>query len=90
MKIKVKIVLLLANMMVLGTVLTGCGQISVSAKQVQIELGGEVPSDLSDYVYMVDLVDGTSYIEPLLCSWEKVSFIKLDGIFDVFLGLVCI
>ena len=52
MKIKVKIVLLLANMMVLGTVLTGCGQISVSAKQVQIELGGEVPSDLSDYVYI--------------------------------------
>ena len=38
---------------------------------------------------MVDLVDGTSYIEPLLCSWDKVSFIKLDDIFDLFLGLVC-
>lgn len=52
MKIKVKIMLLIANIMILGIVLTGCGQISVSAKQVQIELGGEIPSDLSDYVYI--------------------------------------
>ena len=35
MKIKVRTLLLIANMMILGTVLTGCGPISVSDEQVQ-------------------------------------------------------
>jgi hypothetical protein len=41
------------------------------------------------FVYMVDYVDGLSYIEPLLHSWGKAYLIMVDCVFDVFLDLVC-
>lgn len=52
MKIKTKIVLFLVNMLVLGIVLSGCGETSILPKEVQIELGEEVPSNVSDYIYI--------------------------------------
>lgn len=52
MKIKTKIMWLLANMLTLGIVLFGCGQISILPKQVRLELGEEVSSNVSDYVYI--------------------------------------
>ena len=52
MKVKTKIMLFLVSMLMLGIVLTGCGEISILPKEVQIELGEEVPSNVSDYIYI--------------------------------------
>jgi hypothetical protein len=38
---------------------------------------------------MVDYVDGFSYIEPPLHPWDEAYLIRMDDVFDVFLGLVC-
>ena len=52
MKVKTKIMVFLVNVLVLGIALPGCGKISVLPKEVQIELGEEVPSNVSDYIYI--------------------------------------
>lgn len=52
MKRNNRIVLLILHMIIIEIILSGCGQISISPKQVRIELGGEVSSDISDYVYV--------------------------------------
>ena len=40
-------------------------------------------------VYMVDYIDGFSYIEPSLHPWDEAYLILMDDVFDVFLDLVC-
>ena len=52
MKVKTKIMVFLVNVLVLGIALPGCGKISVLPKEVQIELGEEVPSNVTDYIYI--------------------------------------
>ena len=42
-----------------------------------------------EFVYIVDYVDGFSYIEPSLYPWDKAYLIMVDNYFDVFLDLVC-
>jgi hypothetical protein len=37
-----------------------------------------------EFVYIVDYVDGFSYIEPSLHPWDEANFIMLDDLFDVF------
>lgn len=41
------------------------------------------------FVYIVDSVDGFSYIEPFLHAWDEAYLILMDDVFDVFLDLVC-
>jgi hypothetical protein len=37
----------------------------------------------------VDYLDGFSYIEPSMHSWDDTYLILMDDVFDVFLDLVC-
>ncbi|ERE66748.1 hypothetical protein H671_8g19208 [Cricetulus griseus] len=42
------------------------------------------------FVYMVDYIDGFSYVEPSLHSWDKVCFIfMVDDFSDVFFDSIC-
>ena len=41
------------------------------------------------FVYMMDYIDGFSYIEPSLHPWVEIYLIMVDDVFDVFLDLVC-
>ena len=43
----------------------------------------------SEFVYIVDYIDGFSYIEPSLHPWDEAYLIMVNGGFDVFLDLVC-
>lgn len=58
MKVKTKIMLFLINILMLGIVLPGCGEISILPKEVQIELGEEVPSNVTDYIYIETHMSG--------------------------------
>lgn len=50
--------LFLINILMLGIVLPGCGEISILPKEVQIELGEEVPSNVTDYIYIETHMSG--------------------------------
>lgn len=52
MKMKTKIVILIVIAIILGIVLASREQTVILPKQVQIELGKEIPSDVSDYIYI--------------------------------------
>jgi hypothetical protein len=39
-----------------------------------------------EFVYIVDYIDGFSYIEPSLHSWDQAYSIMRDDHFDVFLN----
>jgi hypothetical protein len=41
-----------------------------------------------EFVYIVDYVDGFSYIEPSLHPWDEAHLIMVDNCFDVFLDSV--
>jgi hypothetical protein len=41
-----------------------------------------------EFVYIVDSVDGFSYIQPSLHYWDEAYLIMIDDHFDVFLDLV--
>ena len=41
-----------------------------------------------EFVYIVDYVDGFSYIEPFLHLWGEVFFMVVNDGFDVVLGLI--
>ena len=41
------------------------------------------------FVYVVDFIDGFSYIESSLHTWDAIYFIVLNVYFDVFLDFVC-
>jgi len=42
------------------------------------------------FVYMVDYIDGFSYIDPIYThSWDESYLIMMDNIFDVLLDSVC-
>ena len=41
-----------------------------------------------EFVYIVDYIDGFSYIEPSLHLWDEVYLIMIDDSFDVFLELI--
>jgi hypothetical protein len=42
-----------------------------------------------EFVYIVDYVDGFSYIEPSLHLWDEAYLIIVNDYFDVFLDSVC-
>jgi hypothetical protein len=42
----------------------------------------------SEFVYIVDYIDGFSYIEPSLNPWDEAYLIMMDDHFDVFLDSV--
>jgi len=44
---------------------------------------------ISEFVYIVNYVDGFWYIEPSLHLWDEAYLIMMDDHFDVFLNLVC-
>ncbi|ERE83564.1 hypothetical protein H671_2g6621, partial [Cricetulus griseus] len=40
------------------------------------------------FVYMVDYIDGFSYVEPSLHSWDEAYLVMLDDFSDVFLDWI--
>jgi hypothetical protein len=42
-----------------------------------------------EFVYIVDYIDGFTYIEPSLHPWDEAYLIMMDDHFDVFLDSVC-
>jgi hypothetical protein len=42
-----------------------------------------------EFVYIVDYVDGFSYIDPSLHPWDEAYLIMMDDCFDAFLDSVC-
>ena len=42
-----------------------------------------------EFVYIVDYVNGFSYIKPTLHPWDETYLIVVNDGFDVFLDLVC-
>ncbi|ERE86058.1 hypothetical protein H671_2g4766 [Cricetulus griseus] len=40
-------------------------------------------------VYMVDYIDGFSYVEPSLHPWDEAYLIGMDDFSDVFLDSIC-
>ena len=42
----------------------------------------------SEFVYVVDYVDGFPYIEPSLHTWDEAYLIMMDDHFDVFLDSI--
>jgi hypothetical protein len=42
-----------------------------------------------EFVYIVDYIDGFSYIKPSLHSWDEAYLIMMDECIDVFLDSVC-
>ena len=43
-----------------------------------------------EFVYILDYVDGFSYIELPLHLWDEAYLIVMDDLFEVFLDPVCI
>jgi hypothetical protein len=41
------------------------------------------------FVYIMDYIDGFSYIKPSLHPWDEAYLIMLDDHFDVFLDSAC-
>ena len=41
-----------------------------------------------EFVYIVDYIDGSPYIEPSLHPWDEAYMIMVNDRFDVFLDLV--
>jgi hypothetical protein len=41
-----------------------------------------------EFVYILDYVDGFSYIKPSLHPWNETYLVRMDVYFDVFLELV--
>ena len=41
-----------------------------------------------EFVYVVDCVDGFTYIEPCLHTWDEAYLIMVSVLFDVFLDSV--
>jgi hypothetical protein len=41
------------------------------------------------FVYVVDYIDGFSYIEPSLHPWDEAYLILMDDVFYVFLDSIC-
>ena len=44
---------------------------------------------LSQFVYIVDYIDGFPYIKPSLHPWDEAYLVMMDDRFDVFLDLGC-
>jgi hypothetical protein len=42
-----------------------------------------------EFVYIVDYINGFSYIKPTLHPWNEAYLIMVNYGFDVFLNLVC-
>jgi len=42
-----------------------------------------------EFVYIVDYIDGFSYIKPSLHPWDEAYLIMMDDCFDVLLDSVC-
>ena len=42
-----------------------------------------------EFVYIVDYIDGFSYIETTLHPWDEAYLIMVNDVFDVFLDFVC-
>jgi hypothetical protein len=44
---------------------------------------------LSLFIMWITLIDGFPYIEQSLHFWDEAYLIMMDGLFDMFLDLVC-
>jgi hypothetical protein len=42
-----------------------------------------------EFVYIVDCINGFSYIDPTLHSWDEAYLIMVNDGFDVFLDSIC-
>ena len=42
-----------------------------------------------EFVYIVDYIDGFSYIKSSLHSWNETYLVRMDDRFNVFVDLVC-
>ncbi|ERE73908.1 hypothetical protein H671_5g13852, partial [Cricetulus griseus] len=48
----------------------------------------QVHEDVFKFVYMVDYIDGFSYVEPSLYPWDEAYLIMVDDFSDMFLDSV--
>jgi hypothetical protein len=42
-----------------------------------------------EFIYIMDYVDGFTYIKPSLYPWDEAYLVMMDDHFDVFLDSVC-